>query len=107
MPLLQSISLASYEKEANAIRDFAKHMERGGKIIQQTLYSVQRPYGLTDREYEIALLAAQRKSNIEIAQITYLSIATVRTHLRTIYEKTGIDSNSKNKRNLLELKLKP
>ena len=43
--------------------------------------------GLTDREVEIAVLAAIGKSNAEIVGHTKLSKATVRTHLNHIHQK--------------------
>jgi len=46
---------------------------------------------LTEREREIAELAAEGLRNTEIAGILYLSKHTVRAHLRSIYQKLEID----------------
>lgn len=45
---------------------------------------------LTKREYEIATLVAQGRSNKEIAKISFITEHTVKVHLRTIFEKLGI-----------------
>jgi len=47
--------------------------------------------GLTKREYEIALLAAEGLRNNEIAEKLFVSENTVRAHLRAIYQKLDID----------------
>lgn len=39
---------------------------------------------LTERELEIAVLVAQGRSNLEIAEATFMSTATVKTHLNRI-----------------------
>lgn len=48
-----------------------------------------RDIGLTDRESEILALITQRKSNADIAVLTYLSANTVKTHIRRLYGKIG------------------
>jgi DNA-binding NarL/FixJ family response regulator len=48
-----------------------------------------RDLGLTDRESEILALITQRKSNADIAVLTYLSTNTIKTHIRTLYAKIG------------------
>jgi DNA-binding NarL/FixJ family response regulator len=47
---------------------------------------------LTAREWEIASLVAQRKSNKEIARTLQISARTVSTHLSNVFEKLGVDS---------------
>jgi DNA-binding NarL/FixJ family response regulator len=49
-----------------------------------------RAEGLSDREAEVLALVTQAKSNAEIAEITYLSINTVKSYLRTIFQKLGV-----------------
>ncbi len=49
------------------------------------------PEKLTGREQEIARLAATGLRNAEIAQELSLSEATVRSHLRTIFQKLDVD----------------
>ena len=45
---------------------------------------------LSDRELQIVTLLAERRSNAEIAQEITVSVNTVKTHLRHIYEKLGV-----------------
>jgi DNA-binding NarL/FixJ family response regulator len=49
----------------------------------------QLPDGLSPREGEILALAAEGLSNTEIAARTYISEATVKTHINRIFAKTG------------------
>lgn len=49
---------------------------------------------LTPRELEIAGLVGKRLSNREIAENLYVSEATVRFHLKNIYQKTGLTDRS-------------
>ncbi|HEU4811011.1 MAG TPA: response regulator transcription factor [Nocardioides sp.] len=47
-------------------------------------------HGLSARESEIIALITQGLSNQEIADITYLSINSVKTYIRTAYRKLGV-----------------
>ncbi len=49
---------------------------------------------LTRREVEVARLAAEGKSNREIATVLVLSERTVGTHLEHIYAKLGVSSRT-------------
>jgi len=49
---------------------------------------------LSDREPEVLRLAAQGMSNMEIADSLTLSVRTVQTHLRSIFNKLGVGSRS-------------
>jgi len=53
-----------------------------------------RGEGLTDRESEILALITQGKSNAEVAALTYLSPNTVKSYIRSIYRKIGVDSRT-------------
>lgn len=50
--------------------------------------------GLTERETEVATLAARGATNAEIATALRLSTGTVKTHLHRVYEKLGIGSRT-------------
>ncbi|MEP9364167.1 response regulator transcription factor [Nocardioides sp. CN2-186] len=50
--------------------------------------------GLSDREAETLSLIAQGRSNKEIAAQLYLSINSVKTYIRTTYQKIGVTSRS-------------
>ncbi len=49
-------------------------------------------YGLSPREREVIPLLNKGLSNREIAEKLFVSLATVKTHLHSIYEKTGTKS---------------
>ncbi|WP_235510781.1 LuxR C-terminal-related transcriptional regulator [Curtobacterium sp. Leaf261] len=53
-----------------------------------------RTDGITDREAEILALITQGKSNAEVAKLTYLSPNTVKTHIRSVYRKIGVESRT-------------
>ncbi len=53
----------------------------------QRLYFALRALGLTDRETEVARLAASGMSNVEIGKELYISTATVKKHMTHILEK--------------------
>ncbi|MEQ8472806.1 MAG: tetratricopeptide repeat protein [Marinoscillum sp.] len=45
---------------------------------------------LTDREFEVFQLAISQHSNSEIAEKVFLSVNTVKFHLKKVYEKLGV-----------------
>ena len=50
---------------------------------------------LSEREREVARLAAEGLRNKEIAQRLFISEETVKSHIRSIFNKTNIDRRSK------------
>ena len=57
---------------------------------------------LTERELMIARLAAERKTNKEIAKELYLAEGTVRNQLSNVFNKLDIEGDTRNKRLELE-----
>ena len=51
--------------------------------------------GLSPREAEVLALICQGFSNEEIADRAYLSINTVKTYVRTLYRKIGVESRTR------------
>ncbi len=49
----------------------------------------QQDSGLTDQEWEVMLLLAQGRTNAQIAARLYITVATVKTHIRHINEELG------------------
>jgi len=49
---------------------------------------------LTQREFQIMECVIEGKSNKEIAEILFLSLDTVKTHLKNIYQKLGVGKRS-------------
>jgi DNA-binding NarL/FixJ family response regulator len=50
--------------------------------------------GLSERESEIIALITQGKSNAEIATLTFLSINSIKTYIRSAYAKMGVTSRT-------------
>ena len=77
-------------KAGNKVRDLGvdywnKIDDLRGIVHRESLIS-----SLNDREYEVALLAADRLSSSEIAKQLYISESTVKFHLSNIFAKLGI-----------------
>lgn len=53
-----------------------------------------RTEGLTDRESEILALITQGCSNAEVARLTYLSINSIKSYIRSLYRKIGVSSRT-------------
>ncbi|MEN0128406.1 MAG: response regulator transcription factor [Brevundimonas sp.] len=53
-----------------------------------------RAEGLSDRESEILALITQGLSNADVAAQTYLSPNTVKSYIRTVYRKIGVESRT-------------
>ncbi|GIV63953.1 MAG: LuxR family transcriptional regulator [Bellilinea sp.] len=62
---------------------------------------------LTEREVEVLRWLAQGLSNAEIAEKLYLSVGTVKTHVKHIYGKLGVDDRVKAAGKARELGLLP
>jgi DNA-binding CsgD family transcriptional regulator len=55
---------------------------------------VRYPAGLTAREVEVLQLVAQGLTDADVAERLYLSRRTIGSHLRSIYNKLGVDSRT-------------
>ena len=62
---------------------------------------------LTEREVEVLGRLAEALSTEDIANALYLSVNTVKTHLKSIYRKLGTSGRSATARRARELKLLP
>ncbi|MEN6391310.1 MAG: LuxR C-terminal-related transcriptional regulator, partial [Syntrophomonas sp.] len=62
-------------------------------IIREHFTTLQKP-GLTEREKEIACLAADGFTNKEIGKRLFISENTVKTQLKNIFGKLEINSRS-------------
>ena len=56
--------------------------------------ALEGPDALTEREREVAVLAARGLSNREIAESLVVTVKTVEWHLRHAFRKLGIDSRA-------------
>ena len=55
------------------------------EVKQETLY-----FALTNQEEKIVKLILEDKSNKEIADVLYVSLSTVKTHIRNLYTKLNV-----------------
>jgi LuxR family maltose regulon positive regulatory protein len=78
----------SGDSVADEIRALAKRLEVGRSAYWHALHP-HIPFGLTEREYKIACLAAERLHNKEIGKKLFLSEKTIKNCLSVIYGKIG------------------
>ncbi len=88
-----------YKDDIAVVRELAGALARGVSGILRGNGGIAQL--LTEQEYRIALLAAERRTNAMIAEEMNLTENTVKTHLKHIFDKVGIPGNVKNKRHLL------
>jgi len=53
-----------------------------------------RSEGLTEREAEILALITQGKSNADVAELTFLSMNSIKSYIRSTYRKIGVTSRT-------------
>ncbi|MEV5910105.1 response regulator transcription factor [Streptomyces chartreusis] len=64
-------------------------------VAGRVMASLRRPRpALTDRERDILTQLARGIGNRDIARALFISEATVKTHLRRIYDKLGVDTRA-------------
>ncbi|MFC0678478.1 response regulator transcription factor [Lysobacter korlensis] len=103
----RALGVDGYLSKTLAARDLVAALERihaGEKIFMDApprrassangLDWPGRREGITDRESEILALITQGKSNAEVAMLTYLSPNTVKSYIRSVYRKIGVDSRT-------------
>ncbi len=85
---------------ANALVDAIQQIAHEGEFVSSHFgRSVRQPWpghdlGLTLRESEVALFLAQGMRNREIANALWVSENTVKTHLKSIFQKTEVTSRA-------------
>lgn len=53
------------------------------------IHDIANRFGLSPRETEVLILLVKGKRNNEIADELFISLSTVKTHIASIFEKTG------------------
>jgi DNA-binding NarL/FixJ family response regulator len=74
-----------------------RHEEQRAKAAFKAEFRSAEPLqklGLTPREAEVLLWAAQGKTNAEIGLILDMSVATVKKHMEHIFPKIGVENRS-------------
>jgi DNA-binding CsgD family transcriptional regulator len=82
---LQFVAAAAVFRRLGAVPDLARLPSAGAAAVTG---------GLTDREAEVLGLAAEGRTNREIAAQLVLSEHTVRRHLQNIFAKLGVSSRA-------------
>ena len=70
-------------------------MEDGGELLENetaVLEMTAQQHHLTVRELDVLKLVYKGKNNAEIAEELFISINTVKKHMKNIYEKLGTSS---------------
>lgn len=75
------------------VKKIAKNYTKGLGTIQKVNRDSNN-YGLTNRETQIAKLAAQRLSNKEIADTLFIAESTVKSNMKSIFYKLTISSRT-------------
>jgi len=93
-PMLQALySHGVYIVEiARILQLHERYLKAVGQITRD--YFLENKPKLTERENEIAKLAAQGFSNIGIGERLFISQNTVKTQLKSVFEKLGVNSRS-------------
>ncbi len=96
-------------KEQDKDRDFADYIEQILEAFPkgQSTESSATHELLTNREYEVLTLLAQRLSNKEIAEQLSISLDTVKSHTSNIYSKFVVNNRKQAVDKALELDLLP
>ncbi|MGB3137909.1 MAG: response regulator transcription factor [Nodosilinea sp.] len=65
------------------------------EAVEPEFGQILESYPLTERELEILELIVGGCSNAEIAERSYITVGTVKTHVRSILNKLGVDDRTK------------
>ena len=99
-------STGVYPEEIEKVLSLAEQFRAAREKIRREHLGENETYGLSERELAITRLAAQRKTNAEIAGALHLAEGTVRNQLSRVFDKLGITGDGRNKRIQLENLLK-
>jgi DNA-binding NarL/FixJ family response regulator len=75
--------------------DALERVHRGEPVGLDPTVPDEAPTVLTEREREVLALIAKGASNREIARELYLSVDTVKTHVRTLFRKLEVSNRTR------------
>ena len=84
---------SEYPYFTKLIKDAEKMQYNLNKVSKLSIKNNQN-YGLTTREYTVAKLAAKRYTNKEIAEKLFIAESTVKSNMKTIFNKLSISSRA-------------
>lgn len=91
--IFSRMAVKDYKKDIKIIEKFSKTYEKNiGLVKKSTLSDVN--YGLTNRELDVARLAANRYTNKEIASKLFIAESTVKSNLKIVFSKLNISSRT-------------
>lgn len=91
--LLNSFNEDKYKNFIELIIATSKKYSKGLRVLKKASKN-DDSYGLTNRELEVSKLAAKRLTNKEIADMLFIAESTVKSNLKGIFNKLGINSRS-------------
>lgn len=86
--LVHQKRLASELEEPEFSHEASAHINSRDSVLQH----IESTFGLTERECEVLGYVAAGHNSPYIAERLFISEYTVRTHMRNIYRKTGVES---------------
>lgn len=91
--ILIDINDVQYGAFLNNIKAMSKKYSKGLNASKKASINDQS-FGLTSRELDVAKLAAKRFSNKEIADMLFIAESTVKSNLKVVFNKLGINSRN-------------
>jgi DNA-binding NarL/FixJ family response regulator len=88
---VRSVASGGYAFDPSVVAPILRRVAKSQPLLGDTTSQPKSPC-LSAREREIAVLVAKGMTNQEIAAATFVSVNTVKTHLRRIYQQLGISS---------------
>lgn len=87
------------DRQRNHFKDYRAHLLRNYRQAQERTLAKLTPADrlrlafpqLTPRQFEVASLLTQGKSNEDMAAILRVGIDTIKAHVKAVYEKLGVD----------------
>jgi DNA-binding NarL/FixJ family response regulator len=72
------------------VNELIRECEKKFQLKSPTSHQLAKMKNISKREMEVMALVSESMTNEEIAQKLFLSAKTVKTHIRNLFEKTGI-----------------